>query len=351
LAETAEDYREVSDYDDLLNGLTVEQRDLLFPRAQEKLEASWAHHRNRARLLAGLQPTLPRKVFTPDTRILNFIRHYAASRAITHAQDYLSQFRVLERKFGRPMRLRDLSEDFILRFVADLSAGSRKRVMSIWNAAARAGIIQGPLPKTRYPAMVHPALWPSHKLERFLIGVERLVGQVRDTCIPQSTFWSAIVSVAADSGLPFSTLRRLSWQDVTGRDAMMAKLTVRTLDYLQKLDGHGCNLVFPWSPAGMFYKHYSKVLRVTGVTADSLTARERDILLGTAAGLTEGQLAERYQCCKGVVVEYRKRLREKLGLQANTSLKTLALTAKKRGFLPDDVNADSANDSVYRRLV
>lgn len=349
LVESAEDHRGTGDYDDLISGLTLEQRESLFTEWGGGADISWAEHRQRAELRSALQPTLPPLNLSASTRILDFVRQHAASRSLTHVQDYLSQFRVLQRRFGRTLRLSDLTRDFYDRFVSPLSNGSRKRVMAIWNAAARTGVIHGPPRKGKYPPMPHPATWPSDKLERFLIGAGGLEGVVRGTAVLHSEFWTAIVSVAADSGLSYSALLPLTWPEFRVRDAVMAKMTARTVDCLQRLERHGCQHVFPWRPRDLFYKHYSKVLRITGITAGSLTERERAVLLGTAAGLTEGELAARFDCCKGVVVEYRRRLREKLGLRANTSLKALVLTAKERGLLPDDVNTDEANDHVYSR--
>jgi DNA-binding CsgD family transcriptional regulator len=64
-----------------------------------------------------------------------------------------------------------------------------------------------------------------------------------------------------------------------------------------------------------------------------LTALESSVLRGIRAGLVETELAKEHDCDVGVIQQYRRRIREKLGLPSHAPLQTIVGTAVQRGLL------------------
>jgi DNA-binding CsgD family transcriptional regulator len=344
LAQSAEELSDdAGEYDSFLAELSVAERELLFCN----MTADWQEQRQQAEFRELLRTRIQTVSFTPRSRMLQFVCEYASPRSI---EDYLSTFRVLERRFGKPLRLADLTSEFYDRYVTHLSRGTRRRVDSLWNIAARMGLANKP-PQRRGTLIVdHPAYWSHSKCQQYLERALRLSGNVYRTSVPQREYWPSMVYLAGDGRLAHTALLSLTWPEVKSNADLLAKLRPQTIELLERLEGSSPETCFPWNaPRHLFHKYYARALRQCGV-CDYLTPRERDVLIGTARGYSEAELASQFGCCIATVRQYRLRIREKLGLTADTSLKTMALAARQRGWLPAGISVESADDRVYRTV-
>jgi DNA-directed RNA polymerase specialized sigma24 family protein/DNA-binding CsgD family transcriptional regulator len=324
-----------SDYDFVVNELSLNERELLFGKASD-----WTGRRRQAEFRESLRSSITPRRFDSDSRVLRFVREHISARSL---KDYLSSFRWLERQFGKPLRLSDLTCDLYERYVEPLAGGTRKRIVSVWNTAARLGLAI----KLQNRPIEHPANWPQDKVEAFVARAIQLPGNVYRTPIPQSVYWPGIELLAADTRLSYSSLLTLTWAELKANDSICANLSSHTIGFLERLELATADDCFPWlAPRHLFHKYHSRALRQCGV-CDCLTPREQDVLHGTAAGHSEAELSSEFGCCIATVRQYRLRIREKLGLKSNTSFRTMVLAARGRGWLSSDTPIDDVDDRIY----
>jgi DNA-directed RNA polymerase specialized sigma24 family protein/DNA-binding CsgD family transcriptional regulator len=319
--------------DFVFNSLSFRQRQLLFGGVSADTD-DWERRKRQALLRRkvrslGGDASLPRS----QVRVIDFVHVYANIRNLS-PRDYVSTFRSLERKAGRWLRLRDLDEQFFRNYVTPVSKSTRKRIMAVWNAAANMGIIQSPPCHARQSAAPHPTHWSDSEIATAIRVAEKMDGFVGRTAIPKRAFWPAVLTLAADLGLPFTQLLAMTWDQLRQNEAFQQKGKPETIKYLRGLRQYEYEFVFPWSGAReRFYMYYARLVRNAGLAKNGLTLRERDVLMGTAQGGTEHVLAQRLNCCVGTIRQHRRRLREKLNIQRAWSKRHLVEIARKRGVL------------------
>lgn len=321
-----------SSFDEVLADLSREDRDLLFDDpADERGRCHRTELTDRLRLRFE-QSSMPGTVApSANMRILSFIEYYSSRRQTISRPDYISQFRVLERRYGKSLRLSNLDTAFYERHVSPLSRSGRKRVLAVWNAAAMMGLIEPPACR-KAETCRDPVYWSEDETVRVLGIAEGLGGEICGTNIPKVVYWPAVISLVADTGWHRSTLLRMPWPNLWANEHLKANARSRTVEYLHRLEAFGQKAVFPWlARREGFYKFYASVLRRAGMVS-SLTALESSVLRGIRAGLVETELAKQHDCDVGVIRQYRRRIREKLGLPSYAPSQTIVGTAVQRGL-------------------
>ena len=346
LAESVEELPfEESDLARTVVDLTPEERKLVFdPASSTASLIAQAAMRDKLRHERGNQLA----EFSSESRILDFIRQHCSRRSHTSPAHYLSTFRTIERQRGRPVRIADLDAAFFERHVANasVSKSTRKRVVAVWNAAAQQSLISPPPRHRPRFELRHPMYWTLEQIEKAALGTSSLSGIVWG--VPQGLFWPAMIRVAARTALPFRQLLKMSWSQLKSDGLLWAKLDLATIELLVKLEELGSQKVFPCTcKADLFHKHYNTAIRRAGILSGSLTRMERDILNDAALGVPESQSALRRNCHLNVIREYRRRIRQKVALPGEASMRDVVEAAKRLNLLDASVTLDAANPHSY----
>ena len=155
------------------------------------------------------------------------LRDYAERYAMTRlglSDGYLAQIhtaiRAIEQWAGRPLRVQDLSDDLVLRFLSDYSKrvaastvnGKRRMLLTIWTSAAQDGLTGPPgrIPRMKEPYRL-PEAWFVAEIEQLVSYARTLGGRVGQ--IPQRYWWPSLILATYYTGARITSLRSLATAD------------------------------------------------------------------------------------------------------------------------------------------
>lgn len=154
------------------------------------------------------------------------VKHYCLLRPLEPKAEYQIRHSVdlLQRWAARPLRLEELTETLLSEFVKSLESklsrrsviNHRANCLSVWNAAADAGLCEYPRPRLvrrlKKPKP-RPKAWTLEELRRVLAAAESLDG-VTARGIRRCVYFPCLIHVGYETGLRRLDLWRLKRDDV-----------------------------------------------------------------------------------------------------------------------------------------
>lgn len=218
------------------------------------------------------------------TTVVRFFRDsYALEKEISrgHAQQVEISLAALNRWAGKELRLRDLSDSLMNRWLRDQCEAGRHApktikhrrgdVLAVWRYAARKGICPEPkhIRTVSVPVRI-PQAWTIEQLHALLGAAGQLTGYYT-TGIPRALFWEGFLRVTYDTGLRKSDVLSLPVDIVRSGDVriiqqktgveIVRRLNPRTIEVCRKIVWPERELLFPWALCReQFWVHWRRLV-------------------------------------------------------------------------------------------
>ena len=205
------------------------------------------------------------------------------------AKSSAEQLLVAARLFDAP--LSELDETAIARRLATYSTdhspstvnSKRRAILTLWDAAANAGLCRPPnrklVPRAKEPTRL-PWAWTTSEIERLIAVCRSVRGTIGD--VPAGSWWPSVVLTIWDTGMRISSLLSISSPDVNLAERyaiVRAEADKSNCDRFYPLGngstaaiaGHYCphrELAFPWpfNRRRLFYR-FRQIVTAAGLTS------------------------------------------------------------------------------------
>ena len=153
------------------------------------------------------------EVYIPSRFTLAARSIYELEAAVRHLESFA----------GRPVEVKDLTDEFVCKFLryrlsSGISAatvnGNRAKLLALWRCAWRKRLVdESPrdVPRCREPRE-HPRAWTKVQIEQLARTCQRLKGNVAG--LPARDYWTSLVLVAWDTSTRIGALRQVRTEDV-----------------------------------------------------------------------------------------------------------------------------------------
>lgn len=193
---------------------------------------------------------------------------------------------------GGPVLLSDLSNDFVLDVMHDLSRRGRSpasankqrsNLIALWNYACRKGLLTTwpdvePLPEPKRS----PLAWTPDQLQRLFAACSRADGWIG--VVPAASWWHCLHAVIWDTGERISAVMALRWDDIDMQSGWIvipgefrkgktedkaSRLHPDTIAAMRVIESPQRTLVFPFPfNRAMLWHRYRELLKAAGLPSD-----------------------------------------------------------------------------------
>jgi DNA-binding CsgD family transcriptional regulator len=221
-----------------------------------------------------------------NMQLQSFVVYYTELRQLRSLTDYRAIATRATRILGRPAKVYDLfNSDFAEQWISGLRTAATKKIANaIVSAASR--LVMG---QTRNEVN-HPIYWSQSQVDNYIGYVDGHLGESWIGAVRESDFWSILVLLARDLGLPLEALKRVSSRHLC---AQPSKISSRCAERISRIDvGLDYQFFSGLSPNVLHRRHKQICWQSSSVRA-ALTSREYAILKLCIEGFSKKQIQKR----------------------------------------------------------
>lgn len=277
---------------------------------------------------------------SPRMYLRSFVVYYVNLRQLRSLVDYRAICTRATRFLGRRVRVEDLTDEFISRWMKTLKTSGPRKIANAIVRACRLVVFRETSNST------HPVFWTDRQRERHLSHICQLKGDIAG--VPLSSFWCCFTLVASDLGMNLVDLRDVSKRGVMRQAARLSESTVNALKRMPTAEDEP---LFSGLTRDRITRKHRHLCWASGVVTVELTEVELNIVRAVADGATTQEMRSRFDMTEYQLSHYRRRIERVRGAVTDDEHRCLIEQAMSRGLNKTKAPTAEQLESLSRRYV